>query len=546
VLARIVQEREINKTKLGSVVITCAAVDDITAWCILAAVIAVVKAGSITSSVYVILLALVYVLVMIKLVRPFLQKMGQRESIDKPLVAVFLLTLIASCLVTEVIGIHALFGAFMVGAIMPENERFRNIFIEKIEDVAVVLLLPLFFVFSGLRTEIGLLTEPHLWQVTALIIAVAIAGKFVGSALAAKFVGQNWKDSLTIGALMNTRGLMELVALNIGYDLGLLSPSVFTMMVIMALVTTFMTGPALDIINKIFKTTETESAEAISQVSKYKVLLSFTTAEGGRSLVRLANSIVKKMNGNASLTAMHLAAEEKLNNYSSSVYEAESFIPASDEAKKLNQKIVTLFKVSNDTAANTASVAEKGDYDLLLIDAEPSIFEGDTLGKVLGFTTGFISPDRLLNKVNGKEKLFENSFFDENTRLIIEQSKIPVGVFLDKNLTKVGSVFIPVLDAADGFLIAYAQKLISNSATQITVMDVEGQIKNTTAIKEAIRLIEQNAPNHIRVLSTAKNDLALAQQHDLCIISLSGWKKLLETKAGWLVNIPSVLIIADK
>lgn len=141
----------------------------------------------------------------------------------------------------------------MAGVIMPDNSKFRNVFIEKVEDVALVLLLPLFFVFTGLRTQIGLLNDPYLWQICGLVILVAIVGKFLGSTLAAKFVGQNWQDSLAIGALMNTRGLMELVVLNIGYDLGVLTPEIFAMMVIMALVTTFMTGPALDLINWVYK-----------------------------------------------------------------------------------------------------------------------------------------------------------------------------------------------------------------------------------------------------------------------------------------------------
>ena len=254
VLARIVQERGLSKTKLGAMAITCAATDDITAWCILAAVIAIVKAGSFVSSLYTIIMAASYVLIMLRLVRPFLKKLGaiysSKESLTKPLVAVFFIILLISSYGTEIIGIHALFGAFMAGVIMPSNLNFRTIFIEKVEDVALVLLLPLFFVFTGLRTQIGLLNDPYLWKITGLIIAVAVIGKFAGSALASKFVGQNWRDSLIIGALMNTRGLMELVVLNIGYDLGVLTPEIFTMMVIMALVTTCMTGPALDIINR--------------------------------------------------------------------------------------------------------------------------------------------------------------------------------------------------------------------------------------------------------------------------------------------------------
>ena len=296
VLARIVQERGIHKTRLGTVVITCAAADDITGWSILAAVIAIAKAGSFISFLYTVLLALAYVFLMIKIVRPFLKRVGDLHSssanLSKSIVALFFVTLILSSWLTESIGIHALFGAFMAGAIMPANQKFRNIFIEKIEDIALVLLLPLFFVFTGLRTEIGLLNDVYLWKITGLIIVVAITGKFIGSALAAKFVRQSWKDSLTIGALMNTRGLMELVVLNIGYDLGILTPKVFAMLVIMALVTTFMTGPALDLINWLFKSKAGDKINEISRISKFKILVSFGEPENGKSLVRLANCLI--------------------------------------------------------------------------------------------------------------------------------------------------------------------------------------------------------------------------------------------------------------
>jgi len=147
----------------------------------------------------------------------------------------------SSC-ASEVIAIHALLGAFLAGATMPENNKFRSIFIEKVEDVLVVILLPLFFVFTGLRTQIGLIDDPHLWKIINLIILDAVVGKFFGSALAVKFVVHSWKDSLSIETLLNTRGLMELVVLNIGYDLRVLSTEIFIMMVIMALATTFYDG----------------------------------------------------------------------------------------------------------------------------------------------------------------------------------------------------------------------------------------------------------------------------------------------------------------
>jgi Kef-type K+ transport system membrane component KefB len=260
VLARIVQERNLQKTKLGAMVITCAAVDDITAWCILAAVIAMVKAGSVGSSLYIIGLAIIYVVLMLKVVKPFINNLVKSETTNSKIsnrgITLILLTLVASAYLTEVIGIHALFGAFLAGVIMPEEVKFREKIMHKIEDVALVLLLPLFFVFTGLRTQIALLNDSSLYSITAMIVAVAVFGKFIGSALVAKYVGQDWKTSLSIGALMNTRGLMELVVLNIGYDLGVLTPEIFSMMVIMALLTTFMTGPALSMIERVFKKSE--------------------------------------------------------------------------------------------------------------------------------------------------------------------------------------------------------------------------------------------------------------------------------------------------
>ncbi len=550
VLARIVQERGIQKTKLGTIVITCAAADDITAWCILAMVIAIVKAGTFLSSLYTIFLAIVYVLLMIKGVRPFLKRVGDlhnsRENLSKPIVAIFFLTLILSAYIAEGIGIHALFGAFMAGAIMPDNVKFRNIFIEKVEDIAMVLLLPLFFVFTGLRTQIGLLNDPHLWLITGVIILVAVTGKFLGSALAAKFVGQNWKDSLSIGALMNTRGLVELVVLNIGYDLGVLNPQVFAMLVIMALVTTFMTSPALDLINWIFKSQSEEISTELKTKSKYKILVSFGNPETGRTLLRLAHSLTKKLNGNAMLTAMHLSPANELTHYNAEEYETESFAPIVEESHRLQQKITTLFKSSNDIDTDIAEVTNRGDYDLLLIGVGQSIFEGSILGKMLGFTTRIINPETLLQTVKGKDKLFNTLPFDERTRHILAKAHAPVGILIDKNLTKIDRVFIPFLDVHDSCLITYAQKLIHNNEAQVTILDMAGLIKNIPSLREKIRAIEQMAPNHIALQDDGIVNKSMLQQNDLMLVSLISWKKLIEAKTLWLSDVPSTLIIEEK
>lgn len=253
VLARILQEKGLTRSKLGAMALTCAAADDLTAWCILAAVIALVKSGSSVSVLYTIALAVAYVILMLKVVRPALEKAeaiyAGHERKRTAIIAMFFIMLIISSYITSVIGIHSLFGAFIAGVIMPSSFSFRKIVIDKIEDVSIVLLLPLFFVITGLRTQIGLLNQGHLWVTFGWVLLVAVSGKFGGSAIAARMVGQSWKDSLSIGVLMNTRGLMQLIVLNIGYDLGILTPEIFAMMVLMALVTTFMTGPALDLIN---------------------------------------------------------------------------------------------------------------------------------------------------------------------------------------------------------------------------------------------------------------------------------------------------------
>jgi Kef-type K+ transport system membrane component KefB len=547
VLARIVQERGIHKTKLGAIVITCAAADDITAWCLLAVVIAIVKAGNFVGSLYVISLAVFYVLAMIFLVKPFLKRIGDlygsKDSIGKPVMAIFFLFLILSSYATEVIGIHALFGAFMMGSIMPDVSKFRMIFIEKVEDVAVILLLPLFFVYTGLQTEIGLINDPYLWKVTAAIIAVAVIGKFLGSALAARFVGQNWKDSLTIGALMNTRGLMELIVLNIGLELKVLTPEVFAMMVIMALVTTFMTGPALDFINFIFKNKNVADVEEVTGENKYRILISFGNNEKGKSLLRLANSLTKKQKNSSNITALHLSLSDELHSFNMEDKEKSSFDPIFEESEQLNLEITTIFKVTNDIESEIVEVANQGDYDLLLVGLGKSIFEGTLLGRVVGFTTRIINPDRLIDKFTGKEGLFENSPFDERTRQIVAKTKLPLGILIDKELQEIDQVFIPVFKTEDVFLIDYAEKLINNNNSKIIILDVNNHIQNNFVLQSAVKSLEQKHTNNIEVVSDKTVSLAFLEKQDLMLISLESWKALLDSDSDWLIGVPSVLII---
>lgn len=550
VLARIVQERNLHKTKIGTIVITCAAADDITAWCILAAVIAVVKAGSFSGSIFVILMAIFYVFLMIKLVKPFLTRIAESQKgkgfINKALVAVFFLILIISSYATEVIGIHALFGAFMAGAIMPENVKFRNLFIEKIEDVALVLLLPLFFVFTGLRTQIGLLNEGYLWLITGLIILTAVTGKFIGSALTAKFLNISWKDSLTIGALMNTRGLTELIVLNIGYDLGVLGPQLFAMLVIMALFTTFMTGPCLDLINYLFKGKKTMLEEDVdANDEKYKVLLSFETADSGQTLLKFADNLTNKMNGNKSITAMNIAPVDELHAFDIENYEKELFENVIETSNELKLEVTTLFKASTDIENDLINITNKGNYDLLLIMLGKSIYEGSLLGKLLGFTTKIINPEKLLNTVKGKSYIFNSSPFDDFTLSILDKTNIPVGIMVDKKFESADKIFIPIFELNDFFLVEYAKRLINNNDSQVIILDAAGQIRKNTEIRELIRNIEHIAPNHITLYNEKTIEKDFLQSQDLMLISSKSWRNLIDSKSLWLSDIPSTLIISN-
>jgi len=249
VLARILSERDLMRTRVGAVAIACAAVDDVTAWCILAAVVAVVRSGAGQPLWITIGGSVAFVLAMVFLVRPalrLLQRAFDRDGeVTQSMLAVILVVALAAAWTTERIGIHALFGAFMAGAVLPKDDRLVHAITEKLHDFTVVLLLPLFFAFTGLRTSIGLVEGVEMWGYAALILLVAVSGKWGGSTLAARATGMGWREAGAVGLLMNTRGLMELVILNVGLDIGVISPALFAMMVMMALATTFMTSPLL-------------------------------------------------------------------------------------------------------------------------------------------------------------------------------------------------------------------------------------------------------------------------------------------------------------
>jgi Kef-type K+ transport system membrane component KefB len=249
VLVRILTDRQLLATAIGTLAVACAAFNDAIGWVILAGITAIVRAGSVADAGTPLLGLAIYAAVMATAVRPALSGMVRRQrglfGNAPSVLAVMLATACLSAYVTDRLGVHALFGAFFAGVIMPPAPRAERILADRVEPLTTTLLLPLFFASSGFRTALPLIDGWELWGTTATILVVAIVGKGVGSAVAARAMGMPWRDASQIGVLLNTRGLVELVVLNIGLDLGILSPVLFAMMVVMAFVTTLATSPLL-------------------------------------------------------------------------------------------------------------------------------------------------------------------------------------------------------------------------------------------------------------------------------------------------------------
>jgi hypothetical protein len=336
---------------------------------------------------------------------------------------------------------------------------------------------------------------------------------------------------------MNTRGLMELVVLNIGYDLGVLNAEIFVMMVIMALVTTFMTGPSLSLIKRLFKASAEEIGEKMYDTAGYKILLFFRNPQKGAVLIRLANGLTRKEEGKAVVvTAMHITPSKGLHHIDVDDQEKENFTPAVTEARLFGQKIETLSKISNDISSDVLRIANKKKYNQLLMIQEESIFEGSTLGKFIGFATRIMNPGKWINTITGKESLVEGNPIDNNIRFVLSKVKIPTGVLTGKELRKLDQVFIPFLSEKDDFLLSYIQRLLCNEGIQITVLNLPERNDITLGLPEGVTTIDS--------FEITKDFLT---QQDLVIISLDSYEKHFHLRKEWNIEaIPTLICTTGK
>ena len=515
VLARIIQERNMTKTSLGTLAIASAANDDVTAWCLLAVVIAIAKARTFASALYAIGLTALYIIIMFMVVRPFLKKVGEvyanQEVINKTFVALILLILIISSTLTEIIGIHALFGAFMAGVVMPPSIGFRKVMMEKVEDIALVFFLPLFFAFTGLRTEIGLINSPALWGVCLLLITVAVAGKLGGCAVAARLVGESWKDSFTIGTLMNTRGLMELVALNIGYEMGVLPPSIFVILVIMALVTTFMTTPLLHLVERVFARRE----ERLS--AKLKLVFCFGRPESGRSLLSIFFLLFGKKMKAAQVVAAHFTVGTDLNPLNAEQYARDSFSLVDEKASELGLSVENRYRVTDKLVQDMIRLARKERPDMFLLGAG-SKYRPDTAGS------------------NGVLWL---SLFRDKIDDVMEQVKCPVAVFVNRGYSGSSPVSFVLGGVIDAFLLTYLESMLEGGAqVHLFLFDTDDE-----AFRQSTDPILAKYSSQIRTqpFSGAAN-LTSAAKDGLLVMSHLSYTKLSEEEEVFR-DLPSLLVI---
>lgn len=412
VLARIITEHNLQGTKLGTLALTCAAVDDVTAWCLLALAIAVTRTNSMAGAIPTLLLSAVYIAFMLTVGRKFLQRLSvyydRQGGLDQFALAGIYMGVVFSALITELIGIHLIFGAFLLGTIMPKNGELSHELAVKTEDFVLTFLLPVFFAYSGLRTQIGLLNTPRLWLLCAAVVGVAIVGKYVGTYIAARVNGIENREASALGWLMNTRGLTELIVLNIGLSLNVISPVMFTMLVIMALVTTFMTAPLLEWTYPKHLIRKDLTEPDLSKVEPtYKILVPIANPNTQKGLIQMAAALVFDQSAIARDSAEPIT-EPSVGIYPLSLIQlgGDDYAVASRPAEverqigkrqarldelvqsleppEIRRLVHSIVQTSSDVGREVARVADADRMDLILVGWHRPAFIQNRLGGAVG------------------------------------------------------------------------------------------------------------------------------------------------------------------
>ncbi len=522
VLARIITENNLQGTRLGTLALTCAAVDDVTAWCLLALAIAVARHGSIDrQAILTIIASLLYIGFMFTVGRWFLKRLithyRRARRLSQFVLALIYMGVVASALITELIGIHLIFGAFLLGAAMPKDAELVRELAIKTEDFVLIFLLPVFFAYSGLKTQIGLLNRPELWLLCALILGVAIAGKYIGTYVAARVSGINKREASALGWLMNTRGLTELIVLNIGLELGVISPLLFTMLVIMALVTTFMTSPLLewtypkrlirlDVVEaEAEQETDTEVTESIeSFVTPYRILVPVANPTTQKGLLQLAVGIAFNYGQSAVINPFSLIELEEDYSFESTPTEANRLI--AERRQQLEELISTLeppsiyshihpiVRISSNVARETAQIAKIEQPDLILVGWHRPAFSNNRLGGRVGqiLTTAPVDVAVFVDK--GGERL--------------ESLLVPYSANIHDDLALI--IALRLLINRDTCMLQILQFLTVNQTQDELSYELHAMIERLPAsVRERIEIKTVAAPEPMEAVVTASENVDL-------------------------------------
>jgi Kef-type K+ transport system membrane component KefB/nucleotide-binding universal stress UspA family protein len=511
VLARILSEKNLIKTKIGTVTIACAAIDDVTAWSILALVVAVVRSGSGHIPFWMTISgAAVFILIMIFAIRPLVAKLeiyfaNKGNVLTNDTLGLVLLLMLVAAWTTEWLGIHALFGAFFMGAMMPRNKYFLNSITEKLNDVTVVLLLPIFFALTGLNTSIGLINGTEMWMFFGLIMAAAVIGKMGGSTIAARISALHWRESAGLGILMNTRGLMELIILSIGLEFGVISHALFTMMVMMALATTFMTTPFFEwVYPKRLLRKEQEEIEKGDRKSGILIPVSYPSS--GPGMLKMAASIIS--NRDLKVYALHLIKANELpisniNEENSKQGYIEAFQPLMKYASENSITVSPISFHTRNAAEDITNIASLKGVNIIL----------------MGWHKPILSESILSGMVNE----------------VMHHAKADVCVYLERQFNPYKNILVPFREGVhDKGALALAHQIAENIDAKVTVLHIvkpkdAGIMKKNDNNEEIIRAggIEDFPEEHTRlqvVESDSPLDTAIKianRNYDLVVVGLS-------------------------
>lgn len=534
VLARIIQERSLSHSHLGRLALSTAAMGDIVAWLMLAAIMAVSQGGSFTSALYNMLFLALYLAVIFGILRPLFGLLGRRvrhrEVLSKSLMGLIFILLMASAYFTEIMSMHALFGAFMLGLVMPENLDFRVIVKEKVEDVALLLLLPLFFVSSGLRTELGLVNTPQLWGLFLICTLVAVVGKMGGTYLAARSCGIQRRESLYLGAYMNTRGLMELVVLRIGLDLGVLSPVLFTILVMMTLVTTIMTAPTLQLIDWLLKKKTPQSLEHATG----QVLISFGRAETGVTLLEFFHRLCGGTSPQVACTLMHVTTDTDISTIDADHYYASSFEAPMEMAKQLDLSVERKYEIAESVPEAVLSHANHIQSNLLLLGASVNLSQDKKDRDLVAYSNKLTRRWGLLTGRRRKVKKEQSSHsFEEIIATFAHEAPCSVGIYVDNGQTPIAHPLVLMQRPEDQKLLLVAEQVTERADSPITLMPLSSHLaKPTTELSARVSWSGETFTEQVD-LST----------YDFAFIAYDAWAALTPAQQELLQQLPSYFIL---